>query len=187
MAPPIDHQAPANRRAGARLPARVLRLLRHASLDATDLRRHLDDAALDRLTAQVRDSETRHRGEIRLCLEASLPPAVAWAGTDARERALDLFSQLRVWDTEDNSGVLIYLLLAEHRIELVADRGLTRHVAPERWQAIVAGMQAALAAGRYEAALQQAVAEVSALLEQHFPLQGGQANPNELPDRPLLR
>jgi uncharacterized membrane protein len=104
-----------------------------------------------------------------------------------RERALMMFGKLRVWDTEHNNGVLIYLLLAERAIEIVADRGLTRHVSVQQWQQIAATMSAAFRAGQFEAGLNQAIDAVDALLVQHFALAPGAANPNELPDAPYLR
>ncbi len=109
-----------------------------------------------------------------------------WRDATARERAVAMFGKLRVWDTEHNNGVLIYLLLAEHAIEIVADRGLDRHVAPAEWQAIVARMGSAFREHRFEDGLTQALEEVSALLVAHFPAAGGGANPNELPDEPVL-
>jgi uncharacterized membrane protein len=162
---------------------RLARLLRHRLLfDDTDARRALDDAALGRLAERVRQSETRHSGEIRISVEAGLPLSYLWQGLSARDRALTLFGKLRVWDTEANNGVLIYLLLAEHAIEIVADRGLERHVGPEHWPGLLAGMGEAFRAGRYEAGLMQAIDRVEALLVAHFPLAEGQPNPNELPD-----
>ena len=107
---------------------RLSRVLRHRLLDDTDTRRALDDAAMQRLADRVRRSEARHSGEIRISVEAGLPLSYLWQGLSARDRAITLFGKLRVWDTEANNGVLIYLLLAEHAIEIVADRGLTRHV-----------------------------------------------------------
>jgi uncharacterized membrane protein len=98
-----------------------------------------------------------------------------------------MFGKLGVWDTEHNNGVLIYLLLAEHAIEIVADRGLTRHVPQGQWDALVAGMREAFRAKRFEEGLARAIDEVHTLLVQHFPLAHGQANPNELPDRADLR
>jgi uncharacterized membrane protein len=98
-----------------------------------------------------------------------------------------MFGKLRVWDTEANNGVLIYLLLAEHAIEIVADRGLTRHVPAAQWQALVAQMREAFRAGRFEQGLADTVDAVDRLLAQHFPLAEGQANPNELPDRVDVR
>lgn len=165
---------------------RWLRILKHRWLDESDTRRALGPDALRRLEARVRSSETRHSGEIRVCVEAGLPLSYLWRGASARERAITMFGKLRVWDTEFNNGVLIYLLLAEHRIEIVADRGVSRHVPHAQWEAIVAQMSAELAARHYEAGLMSAVDAVTALLVQHYPLQPGQVNPNELPDSPHL-
>ncbi|MEY3272539.1 MAG: hypothetical protein RLZZ341_1440, partial [Pseudomonadota bacterium] len=142
--------------------------------------------ALLRLEQRVAMSERRHSGEIRLCVEAGLPLSYLWRDATPRQRAVTMFGKLRVWDTEQNNGVLIYLLLAEHAIEVVADRGLARAVPPETWQQLVAGMREAFRAGRFEDGLAQAVDRVDALLVAHFPLAAGQANPNELPDAASL-
>ena len=98
-----------------------------------------------------------------------------------------MFGKLRVWDTEYNNGVLIYLLIAEHAIEIVADRGLARHVDVAVWQRITAAMKAAFQRGEFEAGLNQAVDAVDVLLREHFALAPGEANLNELPDTPDLR
>jgi uncharacterized membrane protein len=166
---------------------RLSRILKHRWLDEADSARALDAAALARLEAQVAASETRHSGEIRLCMEAGLPLSYLWRNATPRQRAVTMFGKLRVWDTEHNNGVLIYLLLAERAIEIVADRGLTRHVSPEQWDGILAGMREAFRSGRFEDGLAQATAAVDALLMQHFALAPGQRNPNELPDRAVLR
>ena len=169
---------------------RLARLLRHRWWDESDARRVLPSEALDRLQARVAESERAHSGEIRICVEASLPLSYLWRDASARERAVAMFGKLRVWDTEANNGVLIYLLLAEHAIELVVDRGLARHVDESRWRALVAGLGAELRAGRFEQGLMQTVAEVDDLLRRHFPwspVQGQAPNPNELPDRPHLQ
>ncbi len=118
---------------------RWLRILKHRWLDETDARRALDEAALARLAERVQRSERRHSGEIRVCVEAGLPLSYLWRDATPRERALAMFGKLRVWDTEHNNGVLIYLLLAEHAIEIVADRGLNRHVPPAQWQPLTRG------------------------------------------------
>ena len=115
-----------------------------------------------------------------------MPLSYLWRGAAPRERAVTMFGKLRVWDTEHNNGVLIYLLLAEHAIEIVADRGLDRRVGAERWQAVLATMREAFRAGRFEEGLNQAIDAVDALLVQHFALAPGVANPNELPDPPVL-
>src|SRR5438552_2634778 len=118
----------------------LLRILKHRWLDETDARRALDGQALGRIEARVGESERGHSGEIRVCVEAGLPLSYLWRNATARERAVTLFGKLRVWDTAHNNGVLIYLLLAERRIEIVADRGLNRHVTPAQWQALIDGM-----------------------------------------------
>jgi uncharacterized membrane protein len=166
---------------------KVLRLLKHRWLDDADLRRVLGEAALARLQERVRQSEHRHSGEIRLCVEAGLPWSYLRQGLGARARAVTMFGKLRVWDTEHNNGVLIYLLLADHAIEIVADRGVARVVPAEHWQQVAAVMGKAFAAGRFEDGLAEAIAAVDAVLARHFPLAEGQANPNELPDRAYLR
>jgi uncharacterized membrane protein len=166
---------------------RFTRILKHRLVDDTDVRRALGPDALARLEARVRASERRHSGEIRLSVEAGLPLSYLWQGLTARDRAVTLFGKLRVWDTEANNGVLIYLLLAEHAIEIVADRGLARHVPAGHWQTVLAHMREAFRAGEFEQGLMQAIDEVEALLLQHFPLAKGEANPNELPDKVDLR
>lgn len=173
-------------------------LLKHLWLDASDARRAIPPDMLQRLARRVAASERRHSGEIRICVEASLPLSYLWRlgahnaiAALTRQRALTLFGKLRVWDTEHNNGVLIYVLLAEHAIEIVADRGVARHVGPEQWQAMVARMAAAFREQRYEDGLTQALEETSAVLMQHFAVdgsgEGAQAGANELPDAPLLQ
>jgi len=166
---------------------RLLRLLKHRWFDERDTRRALRPAVLHRLRQRVADSERAHSGEIRVCVEAGLPLSYLWRGLTARDRAVTMFGKLRVWDTAHNNGVLIYLLLAEHAIEIVADRGLNAHVSPAQWAAIVATMRQAFRIGRHEEALNTAIDAVDALLRQHFPLAPGEDNPNELPDEPELR
>jgi uncharacterized membrane protein len=168
---------------------RIQRLLRHRWHDKAALQRALPPAAMDRLTQRVKASEQRHSGEIRIYIEAGLPASYLWRRDGlpqiVRQRALTLFGKLRVWDTEHNNGVLIYLLLAERAIEIVADRGINRHLPAEDWQAMIARMGAAFREGRYEDGLTQALEETSALLVQHFPLSAVEVNENELPDAPV--
>lgn len=171
---------------------RLARLMRHRWFDESDTRRALGPQALARIAERIAQSEKLHTGEIRVCVEAGLPLSYLWRGASARERAVSMFGKLRVWDTEANNGVLIYLLLAERAIEIVADRGLNRHVQPAQWQALIGTMREAFRAGRFEQGLAQAIDAVDTLLAQHFPLDGGDAadgapNPNELPDRPHVR
>jgi uncharacterized membrane protein len=166
---------------------RLARILRHRWTDETDTARALGADALERLEQRVAASERRHSGEIRLCVEAGLPLSYLWRDASPRQRALAMFGKLGVWDTEHNNGVLIYLLLAEHAIEIVADRGLNRHVGADEWRRIVDGLSGEFRAGRFEQGLAQAIDTVDALLARHFPLAEGQANPNELPDTAHLR
>jgi uncharacterized membrane protein len=171
-----------------------MRALRHRWIGESAARRAVPSALAERLARQVAASEARHGGEIRLCVEGGLPASYLWRhvlrrvpiGALARQRAAMMFAKLRVWDTEVNNGVLIYVLLAAHHLEIVADRGITRHVAPDQWQAMIAHLSQAFAQGQIEQGLTQAVAEVGAALERHFPLEPGQVKSNELPDMPVI-
>ncbi|MEO8806354.1 MAG: TPM domain-containing protein [Burkholderiaceae bacterium] len=165
----------------------VLRLFKHRRFDERDVQRLLGPGALQRIEARVAASESGHSGEIRVCVEAGLPISYLRRHATPRERAVAMFGKLRVWDTEANNGVLIYLLLAEHAIEIVADRGLARRADAAAWQRITATMKAAFQRGEFEAGLNQAVDAVDVLLREHFVLAPGEANPNELPDAPDLR
>ncbi|MBE1160593.1 TPM domain-containing protein [Dyella acidiphila] len=140
---------------------------------------------LDDMTAAIADGERTHLGEVRIAVESRLGPAAVLAGVDAQARARQLFAQLGVWDTEHNCGVLLYLLMAEHRIEIVADRGIAHRVQPHEWLAICAAMQASFAAGQWRAGSLRGITEVHALLAKHFPSHG-KPRPDELPDRPIL-
>ena len=170
--------------------------IRHLWMDADDTRSAIPRDMLQRLAQRVAASEKRHSGEVRICVEAALPASYLWRlGREhtiralTRQRAVMMFGKLRVWDTQHNSGVLIYVLLAEHAIEIVADRGLSKHVSAAQWRDMVAHMSAAFKAGRYEDGLTEALAEISAVMMQHFAIDGSQSgleNLNELPDNPLL-
>lgn len=170
------------------------RLLRHLWLDADDVRRVLDEDAIDRLEARIGKSEALHTGQICICVEASLPHSYLWRhmlrgeplSDVVRDRAITLFGKQRVWDTEYNNGVLIYLLLTEHAIEIVADRAVARRVETAQWQSIISTLSKDLRSNQYEAALRQAIAQVSLLLERDFP-RGTQNADNELADAPIVR
>jgi uncharacterized membrane protein len=166
---------------------RFTRIVQHRWLDETDARRALPADAVARIEAQVGASERHHSGEIRVCVEAGLPLSYLWKGLSARDRAVTMFGKLRVWDTEHNNGVLIYLLLAEHAIEVVADRGIHRLAGTAHWQQLLAPMRMAFQAGRFEDGLSQAIAAIDAVLVRHFALAPGQANPNELSNHVDLR
>lgn len=172
---------------------RINTSLSHLWLDESDTRRTIDPSMLERLRLRVSASEARHTGEVRIYVESSLPLSYLWRHLRektpmdmlTRQRATSIFGKLRVWDTQHNNGVLIYLLLAEHAIELVADRGLNAIVKPGEWRAMVESMGTAFASGHFEDGLTQALSEVSAPLVQHFPA-GPTPNSNDLPDTPVL-
>jgi uncharacterized membrane protein len=164
----------------------LLRWARHLWLDATNARKLITPAGLTRLAQAVHASESRHRGELRLCVEGGLSPRALWQGQTPRQRAIELFSHLRVWDTQGNNGVLIYLLLAERRIEILADRGLSSQVSDAVWQDMAQRLSQALRDGQFEAGLQMAVEQVGALMRTHCPMTGDLPNPNELPDTVVL-
>ncbi len=170
--------------------SRIRRVIRHGWLDESDLNRVISSAMLDRLQRTVSASEQQHSGEIRICIEASLPWLILWPNVPTSQiihaRALALFAEMGVWDTAGNNGVLIYVLLAEQGIEIIADRGINARVAPDRWQTLVQQMGEALHKGLFEEGLNQGVNGVTEALRLHFPSDATQ-NQNELPDRPVLR
>jgi uncharacterized membrane protein len=161
------------------------RLIRHLLYAPWRVRRAFPQATLHRIAQAIRTAERQHGGEIRFVVEGALDLPELWRGCSARERAIELFSLLRVWDTEHNDGVLIYLLLAERAVEIVADRGIARRAPPDAWERVCRGMQTLLRQGRYADAALHGVAQVSAILAQHAPF----AEPgkrNELPDWPVV-
>ncbi len=158
------------------------RALRH--LFAGSAGRLYTEASLQRIAAAISDGEATHRGQVVFAVEPALPFLAALGGHAARDRAGHVFSQLRVWDTEANSGVLIYLLVADHRIEILADRGLSGRIRDEQWRAVCQQMEERLKAGDAEAAAMTGVQAVSALLAGHFPRALDDATRNELADRP---
>lgn len=162
----------------------VARALKHLFSPPWHLSSAFPRATLDAIEAAIKASETRHSGELRFAIEATLPLREVMRGMSSRHRAVEVFGRIRVWDTEENSGVLIYVLLAEHRLEIVADRGLTKRVEQRGWDAIARDMQAAYAKGQFLAGSVAGIEAITRLLEQHFP--PGEANPNELPDRPVI-
>ena len=160
------------------------RLFRH--LFTADARSRFPAAAMDRIAATIGDGERRHRGEICFAVESSLPPRQIFRGVQARARAEDAFARLRAWDTTENNGVLVYLLLADHRIEIVADRGLQAMVSDAQWRGVCQLLEERLHAGDHGDAVVQAINAVSALLAQHFPRLPGVADLDELPDQPVF-
>ncbi|HEX8476882.1 MAG TPA: TPM domain-containing protein [Telluria sp.] len=162
----------------------LARAWRHVASSTAAAKRAFPAATLDAITAAVKAGEQTHRGEIRLVVEKSLPLAAAWEGVTNRERALAMFAECGVWDTADNCGVLIYINLAEHKVDIVADRGIDRCIDAPTWQAVCNTMTAGFAQGKFHDSTLAAIAHVNELLRTHFPANG--ARPNELPDRPVM-
>lgn len=168
------------------------RFFRHLWLNVGDAQRILGDEALSRLEKRIATSETRHSGEICLQVESTLPIRYLWrhlrqrvpVETVVHERALAQFGRLRVWDTEDNNGVLIYLQLVEHQIEIVADRGLARQLATDDWQRVIGEMRDDFRQGRYETGLNRAIDAVDDALTRHFP--STTTRTNQLDNRPRI-
>jgi hypothetical protein len=164
---------------------RFRRLLKHLLTPEWFALRRFPMRARAEIAAAVAASERRHRGEICVAIEGPLPLSLLWRDVSPRERALELFALRRVWDTEENTGVLIYLQLVDRRIEIVADRGITRRVPQTAWEALCRELEAALMAERYLAGVLAAIEQTTQLLATHFPATG--ENPNELPDQPWVR
>ena len=142
------------------------------------------EPSLQRIAAAIAEGETMHLGQVVFAVEPALPLHAVVRGRTARDRAAHVFSHLRVWDTEANNGVLIYLLVADHRIEILADRGLAARVGDAQWRDVCALMESRLTTGDAEGAAIAGVQAVSALLAAHFPRGEGDATRNELSDRP---
>ena len=160
------------------------RILKHLFAPQWIIHRAFPRATLKRIETAIRESETSHDGELRFAVDAGLDLLPLLKGMTPRHRAREVFSQLRVWDTEGNSGVLIYLQLVDRRIEIVADRGISAKVKQHEWDAIRRRMEEAFSARRFEGGVLQGIREITALLARHFPPRG--ANPDELPDRPVV-
>lgn len=159
----------------------ILRLIRHFLASYWQVKRQFPPSSLAVIKSAIQQAEGRHSGEIQFAIEAALSPAQLVRGMTAQERALEVFSLLRVWDTEHNNGVLIYVLLGDRAVEIIADRGIhTRTGGSSVWQRIIVTMQEAFAEGRFEAGAMNGIAGVAEVLGKHFPLRSG--NVDELPD-----
>ncbi|MGZ8222950.1 MAG: TPM domain-containing protein [Methylobacter sp.] len=162
----------------------IKRWLCHAFMPPWRWRMLFPQAVLADIEAAIKNSEHQHSGELRFAIENAQALGQVWRGSSARQRALEVFSNLRVWDTEENSGVLIYLLLADREVHIVADRGITRHVAQAEWDTIAKTMQKAFQTGDFLLGSLQGIERVTALLATHFP--PGVDNPDELSNKPVI-
>jgi uncharacterized membrane protein len=161
------------------------RIWRHLVTDHRAARRVFPDSVLRRIEAAIAAGERAHRGEVRFVVEPALPLARVVKALPPRARALEIFGLLRIWDTEDNAGVLVYVLLADRDVEIVADRGIHREVGAAEWESVCRAMEAAFRDGRFAEGAETGVARINTLLARHFP-QGASGGANELPDRPLI-
>jgi uncharacterized membrane protein len=162
----------------------IRRIGRHLLEHRWRLQRIFPPAALARIQQAITSGEAAHSGQLRFVVEGALDGAPLFRNQPARERALDIFSQLRIWDTAHNNGVLIYLLLADRDVEIVADRGIDAKVGPEGWERICQVMEADFRTGNFERGVIKGVEAVSREMAAHFPRRG--AGPNELPDAPVV-
>jgi uncharacterized membrane protein len=161
-----------------------MRLLRHVF--ARSARHLFPEDSLQRIADAIAAGELRHRGEVMFAVESELPAVMILRGLQARQSAEAAFARLRTWDTEANNGVLIYLLLADRHVEIVADRGLRDLVSAEQWRGVCLLMEERLRAGEPEQAVIRGIEAVSDLLAGHFPQVDGDPDRDELPNRPLI-
>jgi uncharacterized membrane protein len=163
---------------------RIRRIGRHLLHHRWRERRIFTPKVLARIEQAIRAGETTHAGQVRFVVEGALDGAPLFRNQPPRERALDIFSRLRIWDTAHNNGVLIYLLLADRDVEIIADRGIDAHVGAAGWETICRAMEKEFRAGLFEHGVIKGIAQVSRLLAQHFPPEPGHRN--ELPDAPVV-
>ncbi|MGB5081515.1 MAG: TPM domain-containing protein, partial [Burkholderiales bacterium] len=162
----------------------IKRILRHLVMTPWRVGRAFPARTLSAIEQAIKASETAHAGELRFVVEGALEGTPLFRGQSARERAIDVFSQLRIWDTEHDNGVLIYLLLADRDVEIVADRGIHSKVGSREWETICRDMETAFKQANYEGGVVAGIQAVTRHLMKHFPASG--AGRNELPDKPVV-
>ena len=162
----------------------LARVVRHLGSPPWRVRTAFPDRTMRAIEEAIRASEATHHGQIRFAVEAALDIQPLLRNQSARGRAIDVFSLLRVWDTADNNGVLIYLLLADRDVEIVADRGIVSHVGQDQWERICRAMEHAFREGRFEEGVLEGIRAVSAHLARYYP--GQDKRRNELPDSPVV-
>ncbi len=162
----------------------IRRFFNHLFSTPWSVGRHFSKQALANIEHAIQQSEMRHTGEIRFVVEADLHPLQIIFKKTPRKRALEIFSQFKIWDTEHNNGVLIYLLLADRDVEILADRGVHQHVGAEGWEAICAEMEKLFRKHQFEQGVLLGIEKIGDVLQQHYPSNG--ANENELPNKPII-
>lgn len=160
------------------------RIFRHLTTTSAAGRRAFPPAGMEAIQAAIARGEKLHRAEIRLMVETSMDVGALLEGRSSRHRALELFSEYRIWDTEENSGILVYINLADHQVEIIADRGVNKLLDAAQWQQVCRTITAGFAAGRYDESVVEAIDSLNATL--HPSLPAGDDNPNELSNRPLM-
>jgi uncharacterized membrane protein len=163
---------------------RLSRAIKHLCTTAAAGRRAFPEDTLKAIQAAIAEGERRHRAEVRMIVEAALSVPSAWNGVSARERARELYSHYRIWDTEENCGVLVYVNLADHKVEIVADRGVGRVISARDWQAVCRTMTQGFAQGDFHNSVIAALNQLNALLQEHYPDDGSRRN--QLSDKPLV-
>jgi uncharacterized membrane protein len=162
----------------------IQRIVKHLLTTDWQVRRLFPRSALLAIEHAIKESEIAHDGEVRIAIEGALEGQALFQGQSARERAIDLFSQLRVWDTQHNNGLLIYLLIADRAVEIVADRGIHERVGTQAWSEVCRQMESAFRQADYEGGALASIQSVTKLLVTHFPASRQAAN--ELPDEPVI-
>ena len=147
----------------------VKRFLRHIASHPWQVRRYFSEAALQHIEQAIADSERLHAGEVRVVIESGLPLSAIMQRVSPRQRAIQLFGQLNIWDTEHNNGVLIYLMLADRDVEIIADRGIHRHVGDQGWQHICQQMEGMFRSGQFEQGVTHGITAIGQHLAAHFP------------------
>jgi uncharacterized membrane protein len=160
------------------------RFFRHVWMSPIQVRRAFPHATLEAVKHAVAAGEKTHRGQVRFVVEAELTTSQLWAGVTSRQRAIDVFSSLRVWDTEENNGVMIYVLLADRKVEIIADRGIHRKVGDERWRAICKEIELRYRRGDFLGGSVTGIEKISAELAHGFPARGDEKN--EQADTPVI-
>jgi hypothetical protein len=160
------------------------RVFRHLWADNWKLRHAFPKRSLSNIERAIEEEEKRHGGELRFAVEGGMPLGNLLRRQTARERAIELFSVLRIWDTEQNCGVLVYVSLGDRDVEIVADRGINHRVGEARWQSICDGIRSELKLGQYEYGVIGGIRAISALLVENFPRLD--EDQDELPNQPLV-
>jgi len=164
---------------------KIGRMLKHLITPPWRVRKVFPSRSLEAIEKAITESERSHVGELRFIVENALDYSDLWHGITARQRAIDVFSECRIWDTEQNSGVLIYLLLADRDVEIIADRGINAKVEPAAWLAICQDMENRFRTSEFEHGVIDGITAITKLLQQHFPARNSQ-NPNEIDNASIV-